>query len=74
MSYKTTLALFSDTAQSTNNTFTASEVFPTPTPIPVNAGDVVINEINWGGSSSSTVDEWIELRNVTGSPIGAPPL
>jgi hypothetical protein len=30
---------------------------------------VVINEINWGGSSSSGADEWIELRNMTGSAI-----
>ena len=71
MSYKTTLALFSDTAQSTNNTFTASEVFPTPTPIPVNAGDVVINEINWVGSTApgGGNDECVELLNTTSNPI-----
>lgn len=44
---------------------------PTPasTPIPVQAGDVVINEINWGGSGLSTADEWIELRNTTANAI-----
>src|SRR3989338_6267100 len=36
----------------------------TPTP-GINAGDVVINEINW----SSAADEWIELRNTTSHPI-----
>lgn len=30
---------------------------------------VVINELMWMGSSSSTADEWIELRNVTAEPI-----
>lgn len=30
---------------------------------------VVINEIMWPGSSLSSADEWIELRNTTGSPI-----
>lgn len=34
-----------------------------------NPGDVVINEIMWSGSSSSTDDEWIELRNMTSSAI-----
>lgn len=34
-----------------------------------NAGDVVINELMWTGSTASTADEWIELRNMTASPI-----
>lgn len=38
-----------------------------------NLGDVVINELMWMGSSTSstglTADEWIELRNMTSSPI-----
>jgi len=33
------------------------------------AGDVVINEIMWMGSSASTTDEWIELKNTTASPV-----
>ncbi len=32
-------------------------------------GDVVINELMWMGSNASTYDEWIELRNMTSSPI-----
>jgi len=32
-------------------------------------GDVVINELMWMGSSGNEYDEWIELRNTTGSLI-----
>lgn len=32
-------------------------------------GDVVINEIAWMGTTAATADEWIELRNNTGSPV-----
>jgi hypothetical protein len=32
-------------------------------------GDVVINELMWMGSTVSTADEWIELRNTTDSEI-----
>ncbi len=32
-------------------------------------GDVVINELMWMGSTASTADEWIELRNTTDSEI-----
>jgi cysteine-rich repeat protein len=32
-------------------------------------GDVLINEIAWMGNSTSSADEWIELRNTTGSDI-----
>lgn len=42
---------------------------PTPTPITVGAGDVIINEIMWAGSSKSTADEWIELKNTTSNTI-----
>ena len=31
--------------------------------------DVIINELNWAGSSASTADEWIELKNLTGAAI-----
>ena len=34
-----------------------------------NSGDVIINELMWTGSTSSSYDEWIELRNKTGNPI-----
>lgn len=81
ISYKITHAFFSDTAQSTNNTFAASEVFPTATPsatptitialtqAPINPGGVVINEIMWMGSSAGSNDEWLELKNTTSNPI-----
>lgn len=32
-------------------------------------GDVVINELMWMGSTKHVQDEWIELRNMTGSAI-----
>lgn len=38
----------------------------TPT---VHVGDVVINEVMWMGSTDSSSDEWIELRNTTGHNI-----
>ena len=36
---------------------------------PVNPGDVVINELMWMGSTKSSADEWLELRNMTDSDI-----
>ena len=36
---------------------------------PANPGDVVINEIAWGGSAASSADEWIELYNTTGQLV-----
>lgn len=36
----------------------------TPTP-----GQVVINEVAWAGSSLTKYDEWLELKNTTGSAI-----
>ena len=33
------------------------------------AGDVIINEIMWMGSSATSTDEWIELRNTTTSSV-----
>ena len=65
-SYKITLALFSDTTQSTSNTFTASEFFPTPTPVLAN--HLVISEIQIATSGSTTSD-FIELYNPTSSLI-----
>lgn len=66
VSYKLTYGFFSDSASSQNNTFAAAAVFPPPT---INSGDIVINELMWSGSSASTADEWIELRNMTSNPI-----
>lgn len=31
----------------------------------IETGDVIINEVAWSGSSLSTADEWIELKNTT---------
>lgn len=58
-----TWALYSDSATSTNNVFAAAENFG------AGLGDVVINEVMWMGSQGSPSDEWIELRNMTGSSI-----
>lgn len=42
----------------------------TPTGMPgIRAGDVVINEIMWMGSTGSYADEWLELRNLTSQPV-----
>ena len=35
----------------------------------INYGDVVLNELMWMGSSSSTADEYLELRNLTDQDI-----
>ncbi len=32
---------------------------------PLTSGDIIINELMWMGSSASTADEWIELKNTT---------
>jgi len=32
-------------------------------------GDVVINELMWMGSAGNTADEWLEIRNMTDSPV-----
>ncbi len=41
----------------------------TPPPPPAPTQSVVINEIMWMGTTKSSADEWIELRNVTDSSI-----
>ncbi|HRY63522.1 MAG TPA: VWA domain-containing protein, partial [Patescibacteria group bacterium] len=38
-------------------------------PVAPKAGEVVINELMWMGSTGSIVDEWIELYNTTDHPI-----
>ncbi len=35
----------------------------------INEGDIIINELMWMGSSVSTADEWIELKNTTNNDI-----
>lgn len=48
-------------------------VTPTPSPTPEPDGDtigqVVMNEIAWMGTATSSNDEWIELYNTTASPV-----
>jgi len=69
VAYQFTFAKFSASAQNNNNTFAASAEFPTPTPPTISSGDVVINEISWGGSYGDGNDEWIELYNTTNFAI-----
>ena len=66
ISYRVTQAFFSDTATSTGNVFTAATEFPAPPVAGPQAGDVVINEVFAGGSSTT---EWVEILNKTASPI-----
>ena len=42
---------------------------PIGTPPAIKEGDVVINELMWMGSSESSADEWIELKNTTDEEI-----
>ena len=58
---------FSDTKQ-INGTITSGHWAVVP-PTTINPGDVVINEVMWMGSSTSSADEWLELRNMTGHDI-----
>lgn len=65
ISYQVTHALFSDVAQSQDNTFTAAEVFP----------HLVINEVYYDVCTPASTcgndpqNEWIELYNPTASPV-----
>lgn len=69
------MALFSSGAQSTNNVFAAAEIFPSPSPIPINPGDVVINEIYYdvctpaNDCGNNPQNEWVELYNSTNNVI-----
>ncbi len=44
-------------------------LFLAPAALAASAGDVVINELAWMGTTGSTANEWIELYNTTGSSI-----
>jgi len=55
---------FTDNEKIANSISSGDWVIEIP-PTPVAAGDVVINEIMWSGSSGDADDEWIELRNMT---------
>jgi hypothetical protein len=66
-------AYFSDSVSISGNSLTTGvwSVTPSVTTSPTgpSAGDVVINELMWMGSTVSSDDEWIELRNMTSSPV-----
>jgi uncharacterized repeat protein (TIGR01451 family) len=49
----------------------AAAVAATTTPLATtaNPGDVVVNEVAWGGTAASSADEWIELYNTTAQPL-----
>lgn len=64
-SYNATYALFSDTASSTNNSFSTATEFPQDSPSTPSAS-VVINEVSPIGGNSL---DWIELFNKSGNPI-----
>lgn len=71
ITYSVTYALFSDTAASTSNTFTASQSFPTNTPTPTPTGianHIVISEVQNAGAKITT-DEFVEIYNPTSSSI-----
>jgi PKD repeat protein len=44
-------------------------MFSGPASLHADGPTIVINELMWMGSSASTADEWIELRNTTNQPI-----
>ncbi|MFA4818103.1 MAG: lamin tail domain-containing protein [Parcubacteria group bacterium] len=48
---------------------TSDEIDVTVNNTTVHAGDVVINEVMWMGSTKDSDDEWIELRNMTNESI-----
>jgi len=62
-----TKALFSDQTVSANNTFTAADVFPTPTPIPGIADHIVISEVQI--NSGIAGNDFIEIYNPTSSIV-----
>ena len=70
LSYKFTLAFFSDTETSTGNVFQASAVFPTPTGPPI-AQTLVVNEFLWDSGCTPNPDQkfWVELFNGSSTQI-----
>ncbi len=47
----------------------ASFALAQPNVTPQAAGDVIINEVAWGGTAAASGDEWIELYNNTNAPV-----
>lgn len=50
-------------------TLAALVILIAPAALAANAGDVVINELAWMGTTTSSANEWIELYNTTGGSI-----
>ncbi|HYD35408.1 MAG TPA: lamin tail domain-containing protein [Vitreimonas sp.] len=58
-----------DRARNLSDLSEVSSSGTTSTPVSVQAGDVIINEVMWMGSTTGPADEWIELRNMTSADI-----
>ena len=69
----TSTPTFTNSPTTTSTPTTTPSSTPTSTPTytqpPTVYGEIVINEIAWGGTSVSSSDEWIELYNTTNRPI-----
>jgi len=63
ISYRVTHALFSDTAQSQDNTFSAADVFPPQT------DHIVISEVQITAGPGATDHDFVEFYNPTSSPF-----
>jgi hypothetical protein len=63
-----TVAMSTDLEKSEKNKFAAAEWGKAELSGP-KAGDIIINELMWGGSSNDANDEWIEIRNLKNHEI-----
>jgi hypothetical protein len=69
------ILILTATTQSTNSSFSdglvlGDNIFSVGYwNVPPEAGEVIINEIMWMGSTADAADEWVELKNTTNRPI-----
>lgn len=68
-SYEATVSVRSSTATNTPQTVNVTFDVQSPPGDPASPRDIVISEINWFGNGSDSGDEWIELRNVSGTTL-----
>lgn len=68
-SYEATVFVRASTASNTPQTVDVTFDVQSPPGDPASPRDVVISEINWFGNGSDSGDEWIELRNVSGTTL-----